>query len=645
MSLTCLFVAPLALTALGPTSTSDELGARSISVLPRGLTSHAAAELDGWLYVCGGYFGTPHEYCREDQSGSFARLNLRDGATWDQLEDLEPLQSATLVACEGRLVRVGGMRAVNARDEKPSLRSLADAAAFDPRERTWASLPSLPEPRSSHAACALGSRVVVVGGWNLAGSLGRSSQWAEDVLDLDLAAPTPQWRASSAPFRRRAVAAAALGKRVYVIGGMEESGEPSARVDVLDITTGAWSLGPELPETGFGCAAVAVGEQLFASARSGRVWRLGTDASSWQPHRELASPRYFHQLVAAPGLGFAAVGGISGARRARWIEWVSLAPQRTPEIEILTLPAPGLARNRQALFLRDGALHFFGGNQRTGQHAFDDAAFVDEGWKFDLTTLEWSPLPPLPVRRQSLQVAVANDRAWLVVGFARGAEGTRAFGDMFVYEHEQARWTALIDAVRPGRTQFALVERDDGLWIFGGLDYVQGREGGADFHHPVEVLRRSVTAPDGAPFELSDVRMPRARRAFGHAELAGKLYFVGGLADGFVSVPECDVFDFATGRWSEIAQPAIERISPELVALDGALYLAGGSARTGNGADPLPAASIERFDPARGEWTKLLETLPFDPTHLRMFAHRGRLLVVSTHDPVTRTLRLAWIRP
>ena len=645
MSLTCLLVAPLAFASTCLARGSDELGVRSISVLPRGLTSHAAAELDGWLYVCGGYFGTPHEYCREDQSGSFARLNLRDGATWEQLEDLEPLQSATLVACEGRLVRVGGMRADNARDEKPSLRSLADAAVFDPRTRSWASLPSLPEPRSSHAACVLGSRVIVVGGWNLGGSLGRSSQWADSVLELDFADPTRKWRATSAPFRRRAVAAAALGERVYVVGGMESSGEPSARVDVLDLATGAWSLGPELPETGFGCAAVAVGEQLFASARSGRVWRLESDATCWRPHGELASPRYFHQLVEAPGLGLAAVGGISGARRARWIEWVSLTPPRTPDIEVLTLPAPGLARNRQALFLRDGALHFFGGNQRTAQHGFDDAAFVDEGWKFDLTTLEWSPLPPLPVRRQSLQVALADDRAWLVGGFARGPEGTRTFGDLFVYEPEQARWTALLDAVRPGRTQFALVERDDGLWIFGGLDYVQDREDGADFRHPVEVLRRSLTAADGAPFEFSDVRMPRARRAFGHAELAGKLYFVGGLADGFASVSECDVFDFASKTWSEIAPPSIERISPELVALDGALYLAGGSARTGNSADPLPNASIERFDPARGEWTKLLEALPFDPTHVRMFVHRGRLLAVSTHDPLSRTLRLAWIRP
>jgi N-acetylneuraminic acid mutarotase len=622
---------------------ADVLAPRVMSVLPRGLTSHAAAALDGWLYVYGGYFGTPHEYCREDQSRAFQRLNLRDGVTWEHVSDEEPVQSAALVAHDGALYRFGGMSAENERHDEPRLRSLDECARFDPRSREWRALPPLPAPRSSHAACVVGSTAVVAGGWNVGGKLGRSSEWCGEVLTLALDVAEATWVAHEAPFRRRAVAAASVEGRVFVLGGMDESGQPSERVDVFELATKSWSRGPDLPETGFGCAAVASGGRVYASARSGRVWRL--DGERWVAQRDLASPRYFHQLVASDTGSLLAIGGISGSKRPRLVERIELDGPAAPRVETLTLPSPGAAKNRQAAFLHSGALHFFGGNQRTGQHAFEDAAFVDEGWKFDLATLEWTALPALPVRRQSLQVALARESAWLVGGFARGESGTRAFGDVFVFEPRQESWRVLHDVLRPGRTQFALVEHDSALWIFGGLDYLQGREGGADFRHPLEVLRRPLDAPSDATFEVSDVKLPRERRAFGHAQLDGKLYFVGGLTDGFASVDECDVFDLTSRQWSTIPPPSCTRISPELVALDGRLYLAAGAARASADGDPGPLTSIERFDPATGSWSTLSERLPFDPTHVRMFEHRGRLLVVSTHDERERTLRLAWITP
>ncbi len=638
-------LASVAAMSADPTNTIDEIAPRAIAVLPRGLTSHAAAELNGWLYVYGGYFGEPHEYCREDQSRSFLRLNLHDGLSWEHLSDQAPLQSAAVLAYGGALFRFGGMRAENERYDEPLLHSLDEVARYDPTRRAWDELAPMPSPRSSHAACVVESKVVVVGGWNLAGKLGRSSEWCADVLTLDLNDVSAAWSSSPAPFRRRALAAAALEGRVYAIGGMDESGQPSSRVDVLDLASMRWSQAPELPETGFGCAATASDSAVYASARSGRVWRLTPGGERWERHADLAAPRYFHQLVAAAGGQLVAVGGISGARRPRAVEFIALDDAPGPKVETLVVPSPASAKNRQALFVHSGALHFFGGNQRTGQHDFDDAAFVDEGWKFDLATLEWSTLPALPVRRQSLQAVCTGDSALLIGGFARGEGGTRAFGDAFVFDPRAESWRTLPECVKPGRTQFALLEHDRALWLFGGLDYVQGRDGGSDFNHPVEVLRRAFDAPDDAPFERTELELPRPRRAFGHATLDGKLYLVGGLADGFASVPECDVFDFATQSWSRIPSPAVERISPELVALDGALYLAAGSARAGADAPPGPALSIERFDPARGVWETFLERLPFDPTHVRMFAHRGRLLVVSTHDTQSRTLRVAWITP
>ena len=63
---------------------------------------------------------------------------------------------------------------------------------------------------------------------------------------LDLSAKEPEWKAIPQPFQRRALTAAAIGTKVYVLGGLGPDGGDK-RVDILDTATGKWSEGPELP--------------------------------------------------------------------------------------------------------------------------------------------------------------------------------------------------------------------------------------------------------------------------------------------------------------------------------------------------------------------------------------------------------------
>lgn len=101
-----------------PTAIASErhpltLSSRVENVMPRGLTTVGAATLGDALYLVGGYFGSPHEYSKEFQSGSVTRLDLSSGA-WQELPSVEPIQSPAVTSDGRHLYKLGGMRALNA---------------------------------------------------------------------------------------------------------------------------------------------------------------------------------------------------------------------------------------------------------------------------------------------------------------------------------------------------------------------------------------------------------------------------------------------------------------------------------------------------------------------------------------------------
>src|SRR5688572_9305153 len=99
--------------------------ASNVLALPRPMTSFGAAAHEGVLYAYGGYFGTPHDYSREGQSGELLRIDV-DALQVTSLENGEGVQGAQLVSTAQGLVRVGGMRAENAAGAAEQLVSLTD---------------------------------------------------------------------------------------------------------------------------------------------------------------------------------------------------------------------------------------------------------------------------------------------------------------------------------------------------------------------------------------------------------------------------------------------------------------------------------------------------------------------------------------
>jgi YHS domain-containing protein len=283
--------------------------------LPKAISSFGAAELDGYIYVYGGHSGTTHTYSTETTLGTFQRLHIT-GPTkemmWEELPSGTGLQGLNLAVTGGKVYRVGGMQARNKPGDKGDSHSLAEVAAFDPKTKKWSPGSSMPAGRSSHDVTVVGTKLVVVGGWEMRGP-NEKPVWSETALILDTSAKDPHWEAVPQPFKRRALTASALRNKVYVMGGLTEAGETTRKVSILDVATGKWSDGPEIPGTdkvGFSPASTVAGGKLILNTMDKSVYVLNEKGATWDKVSTTAESRFVHRIVPA---GKDAVIVIAGA--------------------------------------------------------------------------------------------------------------------------------------------------------------------------------------------------------------------------------------------------------------------------------------------------------------------------------------------
>jgi N-acetylneuraminic acid mutarotase len=264
--------------------------------------------------VYSGHTGRAHQHSRDNLSQTFARLDLANPQEWEMLDMQTPLQGMPLVAGNGKVYRVGGLNAKNARKKKEDLHSVDEFASFDPATKVWTQLPSLPGPRSSHDAAMLDGKIYVVGGWSLTGD--RDGEWQIDALVYDTAKGTSgTWeKLPTPPFQRRALAVVAWNNRIWAIGGMDEFADVKRDVFSFDPATNSWSQAAELPGDdmqGFGVSAWGLGSGLYASGTDGVIYRLGEVDGQWQAAGKLSTPRFFHRLLPHGKNALLAVAGAS----------------------------------------------------------------------------------------------------------------------------------------------------------------------------------------------------------------------------------------------------------------------------------------------------------------------------------------------
>ena len=234
-------------------------------------------------------------------------------------------------------------------------------AARPARDTRWSFGPVVPMAKDCRATVAVGDQIVTVGGtsWETTPSGAKVKRWSSKVFQLDT--QTLNWRTlPEYPLQAGYAFAAAIGSRIYVVGGRGED-RGNAEVFVLDMSARSreWIAGPRLPEARWGQVGAVINEVIYVAGGS--------------------------------------VGSPSPAGQANLMDDVLALDTKRPELgwqQVATLPRPKTQWQMAAGC--HGEFYFFGGLVLTAMGAHESLVPQVESFALNISSRRWRQLRPLP---------------------------------------------------------------------------------------------------------------------------------------------------------------------------------------------------------------------------------------------------------
>lgn len=256
--------------------------------LPQPMHHTMAAAVGGVLYVIGGEVsltGVANQGIYLDTVYAF------DPATgaWTQKASMPTARSAGATAVVDGKIYVAGGRPPRGHD----------FAVYDPAADAWTVLPDLPTPRNHLAAAALNGKVYVVGG-RFGGGVGSEMT---DVVEVYDPASAIWSRAAPMPAPRAGINGLAARGCLYVFGGEGNDAHPSgvfAQNEVYDPRTNTWHGLEPIPTPVHGVTGAAYLDG-WIHLPGGGVARGGSSGSTIH--------QVFRAVVDCEASGAAAPGG------------------------------------------------------------------------------------------------------------------------------------------------------------------------------------------------------------------------------------------------------------------------------------------------------------------------------------------------
>ncbi len=254
----------------------------TLAPMPTPRSEVAAAELDGKIYVFGG-FGAGATKNEE--------YDLRANTWRERAPVPQGVDHAAAVALEGQIYLIGGFDG--------RFRPVDSVWAYDPKTDTWSKKADLPTPRGALGAAVVDGKIYVIGGSGVGGDVGTTEQY-----DPSTNAWAPR---SPMPTPRDHIGIAAIEGRIYVSGGRLGSfARNLSNNEEYDPMTDIWVKKEPLPIPRSGIAAATVmgrfyvlgGEETEGTFDTNERYRPGTD--SWETMPPLPTARH--------GLGAVALG-------------------------------------------------------------------------------------------------------------------------------------------------------------------------------------------------------------------------------------------------------------------------------------------------------------------------------------------------
>ena len=266
----------------------------------------------------------------------------------------------------------------------------------------WRQEPEMAAARAAHAVAATAEAIVVMGG------TGADGQPVAEVERFDGKSWTSEAKLPGEGLN--APAAAAIGGRVYLIGGFgTTTNRPVAAVHAYDTETRRWSDVAPLPAPRGGHAAVVVGGKIHVLGGGNSVSTLADHSvydpgtNTWMERAKL--PRSMGSVAGVVFEGkLWSVGGRSGPGDFGDVYvYDAAADAWTPGVAI---PARGTG-GAAAI---GGSLYYFGGESQATSRVLGDVLRLDPRAK------AWVAAAPLPTPRNFARAVVFNGRVYVIGG-------------------------------------------------------------------------------------------------------------------------------------------------------------------------------------------------------------------------------------
>jgi N-acetylneuraminic acid mutarotase len=435
----------------------------------------------------------------------------------------------------------------------------------------WVELPPLLQPRAAAAAAVVGDRIVVTGGVDADGRLLNTTEIFDGTAwKLGEPMPTP----------RRMLAGTADDKLVYVAGGNNGTSDLTT-VEAYDPAANTWMSLPDLaePRSDFGVAVadnrlVAVGG-LSSGKVLNSVAAFDRATQTWASLPAMTTARH-GMVVAAVGSNVYAMGGSTGVGDGpvtSSAESLKLAPRKPqPAPQWRTLPDAPTARLMMAWTVLNGKIWIAGG-MRHGE----TLSIVQS---YDPQTGVWQTEPPLPIPLNHATAATYHDEV-VVIG---GAVDEIAQASNRVFALRGGSWVEL-PTLTHARAAAAAAVVGDKLVVTGG-------QNGKQLVPQTEVF-------DGNSWQQA-ADLPTPREHLAAVSDGVYVYAVGGR---FLSADKnsaaFDRFDPETGQWDKLVDMPTPRGSFGAGYIDGRIVAVGGEEPT------RVLATVEMYDIADGKWATL----------------------------------------
>jgi hypothetical protein len=258
------------------------------------------------------------------------------------------------------------------------------------------------------------------------------------------------------------------------MGGYPSSRVTARTVQVYDIASDTWALGPELPEpNNHGMAASVdgkiylIGGQLRAddppttNSYVDTVYELVPEVGEWVAKAPMPTARSSGVTVVLDGLIY-----VAGGRPPHETDFAVYDPAAD---SWQVLPDMPTARNHFTGAAIDGRVHYVGGRQGLGLGV--SMTTVHE--VYDPQTESWTTAAPLLPARSGMNGVVARGcfHVW-------GGEGPMGmFPDHDFYDPRTDEWRSLADMPIPVHGVYGSAFANDLIWVSGGGDRVGGSFG------------------------------------------------------------------------------------------------------------------------------------------------------------------------